>query len=254
LKASALPVLRGTALGSVLGILPGGGALIASFAAYSVEKKLARDPKRFGKGAIEGVAAPEAANNAAAQVSFIPLLTLGIPSNAIMALMAGALIIQGITPGPQVITNRADLFWGLVASMWIGNLMLVVLNLPLVGVWIKLLTVPYRILFPAILFFCCIGVYSLSNSAVEVALTAGFGLLGFVFLMLRCEPAPLLLGFVLGPLMEENLRRSLLLSRGSMSIFLTRPLSLGLLIVSAVLVVLLVVPAIARTREQVLKE
>src|SRR5438876_1991347 len=214
LKDSAGAIGRGTILGSILGILPGGGAVIASFAAYTVEKRIAKDPSRFGKGAIEGVASPESANNAAAQTSFIPLLTLGIPPNAVMALMVGAMTIHNIQPGPQIMTSNPALFWGLIVSMWIGNLMLVVLNLPLIGMWIKLLTVPYRMLYPAILLFCCIGVYSLSNSVFDVYITGLFGLLGYVFVKLECEPAPLMLGFVLGPMMEENLRRAMLLSRG----------------------------------------
>ncbi|NJL07099.1 MAG: tripartite tricarboxylate transporter permease [Methylacidiphilales bacterium] len=248
-RASWKPVLRGTFLGSLLGILPGGGAVLSAFAAYTLEKKLARDPTRFGRGAIEGVAAPEAANNAGAQTSFIPLLTLGIPPNAVMALMVGAMMIHGIVPGPQVMTDKPDLFWGLIASMWIGNLMLVLLNLPLIGIWIRLLRVPYHLLYPAILVFCCIGVYSVNQSAVEVMFAAGFGILGYVFIKLRCEPAPLLLGFVLGPLMEENLRRALLLSRGDPTVFLTRPLSLALLLAALALVVMLVLPAVRQTRE-----
>src|SRR5215831_10000335 len=212
-------VLRGTVLGSLLGILPGGGALLASFAAYAFEKKVAADPARFGKGAIEGVAAPESANNAGAQTSFIPLLTLGIPSNPVMALMIGAMMIQGIAPGPQVMTERPQLFWGMIASMWVGNLMLVVLNLPLIGMWVSLLKVPYRMLYPAILVFCCIGVYSISNSPFDVMQTAAFGVVGYIFVKLECEPAPLILGFILGPLMEENLRRAMLLSRGDPLVF-----------------------------------
>jgi TctA family transporter len=248
-RASWKPTLRGTFLGSVLGVLPGGGAVLSAFAAYTLEKRLADDPSRFGRGAIEGVAAPEAANNAGAQTSFIPLLTLGIPPNAVMALMVGAMMIHGIVPGPQVMTDKPDLFWGLIASMWIGNLMLVLLNLPLIGIWIRLLRVPYHLLYPAILVFCCIGVYSVNQSATEVMFAAGFGVLGYVFIKLRCEPAPLLLGFVLGPLMEENLRRALLLSRGDPTVFLTRPLSLALLLAALALVVMLVLPAVRQTRE-----
>ncbi|MFM7294374.1 MAG: tripartite tricarboxylate transporter permease, partial [Burkholderiales bacterium] len=212
MKEAFPAVLRGTGLGSLLGILPGGGAVLASFSAYTLEKKIAKDSSQFGKGDIRGVAAPESANNAAAQTSFIPLLTLGIPPNPVMALMVGAMIIQGIQPGPQVMSEKPQLFWGMIVSMWIGNLMLVILNLPLIGMWIKLLTVPYRLLYPAILVFCCIGVYSLSNSPFDVVITAGFGLVGYLFLKLDCEPAPLLLGFILGPMMEENLRRAMLLS------------------------------------------
>jgi TctA family transporter len=247
-------VLRGTAVGSFLGVLPGGGALLASFAAYGLEKKVSKRPQEFGKGAVEGVAGPESANNAAAQTSFIPLLTLGIPPNAVMALMVGAMTIHNIQPGPQVMTSNPALFWGLIASMWVGNLMLVVLNLPLIGMWIKLLTVPYRLLYPAILLFCCIGVYSLSNSTFDVYVTATFGLLGYVFAKLECEPAPLILGFVLGPLMEENLRRAMLLSRGDPTVFLTRPISLGMLIAAACLLLLIVAPNIRRKREDVFVE
>ncbi|AMR79380.1 conserved hypothetical protein; putative TRANSMEMBRANE PROTEIN [Cupriavidus taiwanensis] len=247
-------VLRGTALGSALGILPGGGASLASFAAYSLEKKTSKHPQEFGKGAIEGVAGPESANNAASQTSFIPLLTLGIPPNAVMALMVGAMTIHNIQPGPQVMTSNPALFWGLIASMWIGNLMLIVLNLPLIGIWVKLLKVPYRYLYPAILTFCCIGVYSVQNTTFDVFQTAAFGVVGYLFIKLRCEPAPLLLGFVLGPMMEENFRRSLLLSRGDFSVFVTRPLSLGLLIAAAVLVVIVALPSIKAKREEAFQE
>src|SRR3954454_6612244 len=249
-------VLRGTALGSALGILPGGGALLAAFAAYTVEKKTKLQPGEvpFGKGNIRGVAAPESANNAGAQTSFIPLLTLGIPPNAVMALMVGAMTIHNIQPGPQVMTSNPQLFWGLIASMWIGNLMLVILNLPLIAMWIKLLTVPYRLLYPAITLFCCIGVYSLSNSTFDVYLTAIFALVGYVFYKLSVEPAPLLLGFILGPMMEENLRRALLLSRGDWTTFVTRPLSSGLLIASVLLIVIVTLPAIRQKREVAFKE
>ncbi|MDR7272821.1 TctA family transporter [Pelomonas saccharophila] len=248
-------VLRGTALGSVLGVLPGGGALLASFASYTLEKKVARNPRiPFGKGAIQGVAGPESANNAGAQTSFIPMLTLGIPPNAVMALMVGAMTIKGIQPGPQVMTSNPELFWGLIASMWIGNLMLIVLNLPLIGIWIKLLTVPYRFLFPAIVVFCCIGTYSLNNNSFDVYLTAAFALVGYVFYKLSCEPAPLLLGFILGPMMEENLRRALLLARGDWSTFLTRPLSAGLLIAAALMIVVVMLPSIKNKREEAFQE
>jgi TctA family transporter len=253
-RQAAPAVARGTALGSVLGLLPGGGAMLASFASYAVEKKVAKDPSRFGKGAIEGVAGPESANNAGAQTSFIPLLTLGIPENAVMALMVGAMTIHDIQPGPQVMTSNPQLFWGLVASMWIGNLMLVVLNLPLIGMWIKLLQVPYRLLYPAILLFCAIGVYTISNASFDVSQTAVFGLLGIIFLKLECEPAPLLLGFVLGPMMEENLRRALLLSRGDPTVFVTRPLSLGMLLAAVLLLVLIVLPNLRKKREEVFEE
>jgi putative tricarboxylic transport membrane protein len=247
-------VLRGTGLGALLGILPGGGVVLASFASYTIEKKMARDPSRFGKGAIEGVAGPESANNAAAQTSFIPLLTLGLPSNAIMALMMGAMMIQGIQPGSAVMTSRPDLFWGLVASMWIGNLMLVIINLPMIGIWVKLLSMPYRFLYPAILLFCVIGVYSTNNNAVLMVFTAGFGLFGYILVRLGCEPAPLVLGFILGPLMEENLRRSLVLSRGDPMIFLQRPISAILLVLSACVVALIVLPALRKTREEAFQE
>ena len=247
-------VLRGTGLGSVLGLLPGGGAMLASFASYAVEKKISDDPSQFGKGAIQGVAGPESANNAGAQSSFIPLLTLGIPENAVMALMVGAMTIHNIQPGPQVMTSNPGLFWGLIASMWIGNLMLVVLNLPLIGMWVQLLKVPYRVLYPAILVFCAIGVYSINNTSFDVSQTAAFGFLGFVFVSLGCEPAPLLLGFVLGPMMEENLRRAMLLSRGDPTTFLTRPISLGLLIASAALLLIVAAPALQKKREEVFVE
>ncbi|MEP6997018.1 MAG: tripartite tricarboxylate transporter permease [Betaproteobacteria bacterium] len=254
LRQAAPAVLRGTAIGSVLGLLPGGGAMLASFAAYTVEKKVAKDPSRFGKGAIEGVAGPESANNAGAQTSFIPLLTLGIPENAVMALMVGAMTIHNIQPGPQVMTSNPSLFWGLVASMWVGNLMLVVLNLPLIGVWIKLLQVPYRLLYPAILLFCGIGVYSTNNASLDVVMTAIFGFLGVVFVKLQCEPAPLLLGFVLGPLMEENLRRAMLLSRGDPLVFFTRPISLAMLIAAAGLLLLIILPNFRKTRDAAFQE
>jgi putative tricarboxylic transport membrane protein len=248
------PVLRGTALGSALGILPGGTATLSSFAAYSLEKKIAKDPSRFGKGAVEGVAGPESANNAASQTSFIPMLTLGIPPNSVMALMIGAMMIQGIAPGPQVMTNRPELFWGMVASMWVGNLMLVVLNLPLIGLWVSLLKVPYRVLYPSILAFCCIGVYTLKNNPMDVVLTAFFGLLGHVFSKLDCEPAPLLLGFILGPMMEEYLRRAMLLSRGDATVFLRHPISLSMLILAALLLVVIIAPAVRRKRDEAFHE
>ncbi|MNM70129.1 Tripartite tricarboxylate transporter TctA family protein [compost metagenome] len=247
-------ILRGTMLGSALGILPGGGASLASFAAYSLEKKTSKYASEFGKGAIEGVAGPESANNAAAQTSFIPLLTLGIPPNAVMALMVGAMTIHNIQPGPQVMTSNPALFWGLIASMWIGNLMLIILNLPMIGIWVKLLTVPYRFLYPAILTFCCIGVYSVQNTTFDVFQTAAFGVIGYLFIKLKCEPAPLLLGFVLGPMMEENFRRSLLLSRGDFTVFVTRPLSLGLLIAAVILVLIVAMPSIKAKREEAFQE
>jgi len=242
-------ILRGTAIGSILGILPGGGAALAAFGAYSVEKKSSKYSHEFGKGAIEGVAGPESANNAAAQTSFIPLLTLGIPPNAVMALMVGAMTIHNIQPGPQVMTSNPALFWGLIASMWIGNMMLIILNLPLIGMWVQLLKIPYRFMYPAILVFCCIGVYTVNNTVFDVYVTAAFGLIGYLFYKLGCEPPPLLLGFILGPMMEENFRRALLLSRGDFTTFLTRPLSLGLLIAAALLVVIVALPAVKATRE-----
>ncbi|MDP1993080.1 MAG: tripartite tricarboxylate transporter permease [Syntrophales bacterium] len=247
-------VLRGTVLGSALGLLPGGGAVLASFAAYTVEKKLSRTPEQFGRGAIAGVAGPESANNAGAQTSFIPMLTLGIPPNAVMALMVGAMTIHNIQPGPQVMTRNPELFWGLVASMWIGNLMLLVLNLPLIRLWIKLLLVPYRLLYPAILLFCAIGVYSVQNNTIDVLLTIPLGILGYVFMKLGCEPAPLMLGFILGPMMEENLRRTMLLSLGDPTVFFTRPLSAVLLLMAAALVVIVTLPAISKKRETVFVE
>jgi TctA family transporter len=254
IKQVTMPVLRGTAIGAALGILPGGGTVLGSFSAYTLEKKVAKDPSRFGKGAIEGVAAPESANNAAAQTSFIPLLTLGIPSNPVMALMIGAMIIHGIQPGPQIMTAKPDLFWGMIASMWVGNFLLVVLNLPMIGMWVKLLTLPYRFLYPAILLFCCIGVYSINNATMDVYMAALFGFIGYTFLKLECEPAPLLLGFVLGPMMEENLRRALLLSRGDPGVFFTRPISATLLVISILLLILMLSPALSRKREKVFQE
>jgi TctA family transporter len=254
IKQAFPAVCRGTVLGSMLGILPGGGPVLGSFSAYTLEKKIAKDPSRFGKGAIEGVAAPESANNAAAQTSFIPLLTLGIPSNPVMALMIGAMIIHGIQPGPQIMTAKPELFWGMIASMWVGNFMLVVLNLPMIGMWVKLLTVKYDYLFPAILIFCCIGVYSISNATMDVVLAAFFGFVGYVFIKLETEPAPLLLGFVLGPMMEENLRRAMLLSRGDAVVFVQRPISLSLLIVAGVLLLIMLAPSISRKREEAFQE
>ncbi|MEJ0077796.1 MAG: tripartite tricarboxylate transporter permease [Alphaproteobacteria bacterium] len=253
-KDSAGAIGRGTILGSILGILPGGGAVIASFAAYTFEKKIAKDPSRFGRGAIEGVAAPESANNAAAQTSFIPLLTLGIPPNAVMALMVGAMTIHGIVPGPQVMTKQPELFWGLICSMWIGNLMLVVINLPLVGVWVSLLRVPYRLLFPAILIFCAIGVYSINNAPADAIMVAVFGFVGYFLVKTEFEPAPMLLGFVLGPLMEENLRRAMLIARGDPTTFVTRPISGVLLAIAAFLIVLALLPMIRGKRDEVFVE
>jgi TctA family transporter len=253
-KQSYGAVLRGTGIGSLLGVLPGAGAILASFISYMIEKRIAQDPSRFGRGAIEGVAAPEAANNAAAQTGFIPLLTLGIPGSAVMALMIGAMTMQGIAPGPQVIQTNPELFWGLIASMWIGNLLLVLLNLPLIGVWIKLLKVPYRLLYLLILCFACIGIYTVNYSWLDVVLAAFFGVIGALFMKLRCEPAPLLLGLILGPMMEENLRRAMLLSRGDPMIFLTRPLSLAMLLLAIGLIVSAVLPSIRVQRQQVFVE
>jgi putative tricarboxylic transport membrane protein len=254
LKASAGAIARGTVLGSILGILPGGGTIIASFAAYTFEKKVSKNPDRFGRGAIEGVAAPESANNAASQTSFIPLLTLGIPPNAVMALMVGAMTIHGIVPGPQVMTKQPELFWGMIASMWIGNLALVVINLPLVGVWVRLLRVPYRLLFPMIIIFCLVGIYSLNNSPFDVAMTALFGVVGYWLIKHDFEPAPMLLGMVLGPLMEENLRRAMLIARGDATVFFTRPLSASLLVLSVIMLVLAVLPSIRKRRDEVFVE
>ena len=249
-------VLRGTALGSLLGVLPGGGALLSSFAAYTIEKKVKMRPGEvpFGQGNIRGVAGPESANNAGSQTSFIPMLTLGIPPNAVMALMVGAMTIKGIQPGPQVMTSNPELFWGLIASMWVGNLILVILNLPMIGIWIKLLTVPYRFLFPAILTFCCIGLYTLNNNNFDVYMAVIFGLIGYIFYKLNCEPAPLLLGFILGPMMEENLRRALLLSRGDWTTFMSRPLSAGLLIAALLMIVVVMLPSIRNKREEAFQD
>ena len=248
---SAMPIARGTFLGGLLGLLPGNGAVLGPFASYTLEKKLARDPSRFGRGAIEGVAGPESANNAGAQTAFIPLLTLGIPPNAVMALMVGAMTIHGIIPGPQIMTKQPNLFWGMIASMWIGNLMLLVINLPLIGVWVRFLKVPYRLMFPSIIVLCCIGIYSVNNSPFDVIMTAGFGLFGYALAKFGFEPAPLLLGFVLGKLMEEKLRQSLVISRGSFMTFIDHPLSGGLLALSLVLVVIAIVPSIRKSREEV---
>ena len=242
--------LRGTAMGSVLGLLPGGGAMLASFAAYTVEKRLTAEPQRFGRGAVEGVAAPEAANNAGAQTSFIPLLTLGIPANPVIALMAGAMMIHGVQPGPQLVAKNPEIFWGIIASMFVGNVMLVVINLPLIQVWVLLLRIPYHLFYPAILVFCGIGVYSINNSVFEVFLMIVFGFVGYAFIKFRCEPAPLLLAFVLGPLMEENLRRAMQLSRGDPTTFFTRPLSAVLLLAALLLLVLILLPSFRQKRAE----
>ena len=248
------PILRGTALGSALGILPGAGAILAAFSSYTVEKRLSDYPQEFGKGAIEGVAGPKSANNAGAQTSFIPMLTLGIPTNPVMALMIGAMIIQGIVPGPNVAAEKPDLFWGIIASMWIGNLMLIILNLPLIGLWVRLLKVPYYILFPIIMAFCSIGVYSVNSNIFDLFSVAFFGLLGYVLMKLRCEPAPLLLGFVLGPLLEENLRRAMILSHGNPTTFVTRPISAVLLAIALAVLIVVFLPSVKRKREEVFVE
>ena len=252
-KAIAAPVLRGTLLGSILGILPGGGAMLSSFAAYALEKKVSKNSANFGKGAIEGVASPEAANNAGAQTSFIPLLTLGIPSNALMALMIGALMIQGIQPGPQIMVEQPELVWGVIASMWTGNLMLLVINLPLVGVWVSLLKVPYRLLFPAILLFCCIGAFGINNSVVDVWLMLGCAVVGYFFIKIKVETAPLLLGLVLGPQLEENLRRAMLLSGGDATVFFTRPISAVLLLAVAVILLVMMSPMVMKKRQEIVE-
>jgi TctA family transporter len=251
LKRSFGAIVRGTGIGAFFGVLPGTGPAIAALSSYMVEKKVADDPSRFGRGAIEGVAGPEAANNADAQCKFIPMLTLGLPASGVMALMLGALTIQGIQPGPTVMTQKPDLFWGLIASMWLGNLMLVVLNLPLIGVWVKMLSVPYRLLFPAIMAFSAIGIYSVNNSAFEIYLTALFGVLGFIWMRLGFNLAPMLLGFVLGPMMEENLRRAMLQSRGDPTVFLTRPISLGFVIVTVLIVIVMVTPLVRKRRGEI---
>jgi len=253
-KRIIAPVFRGTVLGSALGILPGGGAMLASFAAYSIEKKVSKNSAEFGKGAIEGVAAPESANNAGAQTSFIPMLTLGIPSNPVMALMIGAMIIQGIQPGPAVMTEQPALFWGLIVSMWIGNFFLVVLNLPMIGLWVKMIMVPYHRLYPAILMFCAIGVFSLNNSEFDVWLMALFGLFGYVCAKLDAEPAPMLLGFIIGPMMEEYLRRALLLSHSDPTVFVTRPISATMLALAAIALAIVMLPALRKKREEAFSE
>src|ERR1700694_997926 len=247
-------IARGTILGSILGILPGGGAVVASFAAYTFEKRISRHPERFGRGAIEGVAGPESANNAGAQTSFIPMLTLGIPSNPVMALMIGAMIIQGIVPGPNVINDKPELFWGIIASMWVGNVMLLILNLPLIGIWVKFLSVPYHVLFPGIMAVCCIGVYSVSNNPFDVFTMAAFGVVGYALVKLECEPAPLLLGFIIGRMLEEYLRRAMLLSRGDPMVFLERPYSRYLLIAAVLSLVIVLIPSVGKKREEAFRE
>jgi TctA family transporter len=248
------PILRGTAIGSAVGILPGSGSILGAFAAYSIEKKVSKNSGEFGKGAIEGVAAPEAANNAGAQTSFIPMLTLGIPSNPVMALMIGAMIIQGIQPGPSVIKEQPALVWGIIVSMWIGNFFLVLLNLPLIGIWVRMIMVPYHLLYPAILVFCGIGVFSLNNSEFDIYLMGLFGLLGYVFSKLGCEPAPMLLAFILGPLMEEYLRRAMLISRGNPLVFVQRPISATLLVLAVLAMLAVLLPAFGKTRQEAFRE
>jgi TctA family transporter len=253
-KRMIWPILRGTCIGSVLGILPGSGSILGSFAAYAIEKKISKNSKEFGKGAIEGVAAPESANNAGAQTSFIPMLTLGIPSNPVMALMIGAMIIQGIQPGPSVITDQPKLFWGIIVSMWIGNFFLVILNLPMIGMWVRIVSVPYQFLFPAILVFCCIGVFSLNNTEFDIYVMAIFGALGYLFVKLDCEPAPMLLAYILGPMMEEYMRRALLISRGDPMVFFKRPISATLLALGVLAVIAGSLPALNKKREEAFRE
>jgi len=247
-------VTRGTLLGTLFGILPGGGATIASFSSYALEKRVSKTPERFGNGAIEGVAGPESANNAAAQTSFVPLLTMGIPTSATMALLVGALTLHGIAPGPTIISRQPDLFWGLIASMFIGNAMLVIINLPMIGLWVRLLNVPYRILYLVIVVVCAIGVYSVNNSSFDIYMTVGFTALGYILRKLDAEPAPLLMGFVLGPMVEENFRRSLITSHGDPMVFLQRPISLALLLLSAALLISIVMPSISKRRQEVFQE
>lgn len=254
LKSARGAIARGTLLGSLFGILPGGGATMASFSSYALEKRVAKDSSRFGNGAIEGVAGPESANNAAAQTSFIPLLTMGLPTSATMALMIGALTLHGIAPGPNVIMRQPDLFWGLIVSMFVGNVMLIIINLPMIGLWVRLLRIPYRLLFLFIIVISAIGVYSVNNSPFDIYLMIGFGLLGYLLRKFNAEPAPMLMGFVLGPMLEENFRRSMLTSRGDLMIFLERPISLGLLVISALLLVSIALPSIRAGREDVFQE
>jgi TctA family transporter len=254
LHASKWPILRGTVLGSLLGVLPGGGALLSSFASYAMEKRLSKTPERFGQGAIEGVAGPESANNAGSQTSFIPMLTLGIPSNAVMALMIGAMILQGIQPGPDVVVKHPQLFWGLIASMWLGNMMLVLLNLPLVGIWVKLLSVPNHLLFPAILAFSAIGIYTVNGNPFDLYTLTIFGIGGYVLLKLGCEPAPFLLGFVLGPMLEDHFRRAMIIARGDAMTFFTSPISAAFLLGSALLLLIACLPTIGKKRQEIFVE
>lgn len=254
LREAAGPIIRGSLLGSFLGTLPGGGSILSAFSSYTLEKRISKTPERFGKGAIEGVAGPESANNAGAQTSFIPLLTLGIPSHPLMALMMGALLIQGITPGPNVVTDQPELFWGLIVSMWIGNAMLIILNLPLVGIWVSMLKVPYRMMLPAIVTFSVIGVFTVSNSGFDVYVLAIFGLLGYAFHKVGCEPAPFLMGFVLGKLLEEHLRRALVFSHGDPWVFVTEPISAGLLVATVVVLVIITFPSVTKKRDEIFVE
>jgi putative tricarboxylic transport membrane protein len=251
MRRSVGPIFRGTALGSLLGVLPGGGAFLSSFASYAVEKRLSKRPEEFGKGAIEGVAGPESANNAGAQTSFIPMLTLGIPSNAVMALMVGAMVVQGIQPGPRVIVSQPELFWGLVASMWIGNVMLVLLNLPLVGAWVRLLRIPYSVLFPGIVAFACIGTFSANGLEMNLYVLAASGLGGYLLTRIGCDPAPFLLGFVLGPMVEEHFRRAMLISEGNLAVFIERPISAALMLVTLIIALMTFVPSLLNTRKTV---
>jgi len=253
-RRATAPIARGTALGSVLGVLPGAGHVLASFGSYSIEKRVSKRPQEFGQGALEGVAGPESANNAAAQTSFIPLLTMGLPAHPVMALMLGAFIIHGITPGPNVLVDEPALFWGLVVSMWLGNLFLFLLNVPLIRIWVRMLAIPYRVLFPAIVAFACIGTFSLGLNPFQVYAIAFFGILGYFLIKVGCEPAPLLLGFVLGPLLEEHLRRAMIISRGDPSIFVTRPISLVLLVAAVIALLITALPGIRKKREEVFAE
>lgn len=248
-ELSVPPILRGTAIGTILGLLPGGGVVLASFLSYFVERKISRHPERFGEGALEGVAGPETANNAASQTTFVPLLVLGLPTNAVAAMMSGAMMIHSITSGPDVISSNPSLFWGLIVSMWIGNIMLLLLNLPLVGFWVRIAAIPYRFIFPAIVLFSCVGVYSVSQQPDSILLLVLFAGLGYIFYLLKCEPAPLLMGAVLAPLIEEHFKRTMLMSRGSFAIFIESPASLFLILLTLIILVLATMPKIARWRE-----
>ena len=247
-------ILRGTVLGSIMGVLPGGGAALPPFASYALEKKISKHPERFGQGELKGVAGPEAANNAGAQTSFIPLLTMGIPSNSLMALMIGAMMIHGIQPGPLVIQNQPNMYWGLVASMWIGNLMLVIINLPLVRMWASLLKLPYRMLFPAIIMFCCVGAFASANNTFNIWLMIIWGLVGYFFKKIGISAAPMILGYVLGPMLEENFRRAMFISDGSLLVFVQRPISAVLLAVTVILLVILLIPSVKKVRDTATQE